>query len=456
VTLDVKRVPLGKLKVHPQNPNEGDVADVAESLERYGQWRPAVVQRSTGFVLIGNTMLRAAQQIHWQALDVHYRDCDDDEALRILLRDNRSRDRARYDERGLAELLASLDGDLAGTGYDDELVAELLERIEGEDAERGRDDDGHGDDEDDFDATPPPEPITQPGDVWELGPHRIICGDARDPQTFEKLLDGRPVAVAFTSPPYASQRDYDESSGFEPIPPEKYLDWFEPVQRNVRDHLAGDGSWLVNIKAHAEGGQRHLYVHDLLLAHVRSWAWRFVDELCWVDTKNGVPGGWPNRFKDAWEPIYHFCLSPQIKFRPLANGTETQATFDESGAPSGSGSGLLGAEKNYHEGMARPSNVLRIAAGGDGSHSAQFPVALPAWIMRAYSDSGDLVLDPFIGSGTTLIAAHNFARVCAGIELSPAYCDVIARRFQKHTGIEPLLRRDGNALLVPYDLLATH
>lgn len=451
MTLEVERVPLGRLKVHPQNPNEGDVDDVADSLQTYGQWRPAVVQRSTGHVLIGNTMLRAAQQIHWHALDVHWRDVDDETALKIVLRDNKSRDKARYDERRLAELLSQFDGDLAGTGWDGDETAELLRALEESDSEPEHGYSGD-DSEDEQPIAPPREPITRAGDVWELGPHRLICGDARDPGTLRRLLDdGQRITVAFTSPPYASQREYDESSGFRPIPPDDYLDWFAPVQANVAEHLADDGSWFVNIKAHADAGQRHLYVHDLLLAHVRSWAWRFVDELCWVDTKNGVPGGWPNRFKDAWEPVYHFCRQPQIKFRPLANGTESGGLpSNAAGNISGSGSGLLGAHDSV-EGIARPSNVLHIAAGGDGSHSAQFPVALPSWFMKAYSDAGDLIYDPFVGSGTTLVAAHRFGRTCIAAEISAAYCDVTLHRFQRDSGIKPS-RREGD-LLVPYDFV---
>ena len=173
-----------------------------------------------------------------------------------------------------------------------------------------------------------------------------------------------------------------------------------------------------------------------------------MDDFCWVDTRNGVPGGWPNRFKDAHEPVFHFCQQASIKFRPLANGTASADVFDYSpdNATSPSGSGLLGHDgRTKHEGLARPSNVLQIPAGSDSSHSAQFPVALPAWFIRAFSDEGDAVLDVFMGSGSTLLAAHNEQRVGYGVELSPAYCDVICRRFENYTGIVPRLVRAGAA-----------
>jgi site-specific DNA-methyltransferase (adenine-specific)/site-specific DNA-methyltransferase (cytosine-N4-specific) len=272
----------------------------------------------------------------------------------------------------------------------------------------------------------------------------------------ERLLDGQRVNLAFTSPPYASQRAYDELSGFRPVPPDEYVDWFEDVQAGVRAVLAEDGSWFVNIKEHCDDGQRHLYVKDLTIAHVRRWGWRFVDELCWVDTRNGVPGGWPNRFKDAWEPVFHFSADGPIKFRPLANGEHSENVFKYSpdNPVSHSGSGLLGGSKSRNgagEGIARPSNVISVpAAAGLGLHSAPFPVELAAWFMRAYTDPGDSVFDPFMGSGSTLIAAHREQRTAYGMEISPAYCDVICRRYQGHAGTKPVLEATG----VPHDFTA--
>ena len=113
--------------------------------------------------------------------------------------------------------------------------------------------------------------------------------------------------VVVTSPPYATQREYDPSSGFKPVPPDEYVAWFRDVAAGVEAILAPDGSYFLNIKEHADDGERSLYVKDLVIAHKRQWGWRFVDEFCWRKTDNGVPGGWNNRFKNAWEPVFHFC-----------------------------------------------------------------------------------------------------------------------------------------------------
>ena len=272
--------------------------------------------------------------------------------------------------------------------------------------------------------------------------HRLICGDCKSFSDVERLLDGHKINVAVTSPPYASQRTYDKSSGFKPIPPDEYVDWYADVAANIMAHLAEDGSYFCNIKEHCDDGQRSLYVKDLTLAHVRVWGWMFVDEFCWVDTKNGVPGGWLNRFKDAWEPVFHFAQSTKIKFNALVNGTSSSAVFDYSSdtAKTKTGSGLLGVKATVErDGVARPSNVIKIAAASTGGHSAAYPVELPAWFIRAFSDPGDVIFDPFMGSGTTLIAAEKNGRRGFGCEISPRYCDVIVARYEQHTGQKAVL-----------------
>src|SRR5689334_11734099 len=208
------------------------------------------------------------------------------------------------------------------------------------------------------------------------GRHRLLCGDARNREDAERLRAGAKANVVITSPPYASQRKYDEASGFQLIPPEEYAEWFSPAAANIMAVLALDGSYFLNIKEHADDGQRSLYVKDLVIAHRREWGWRFVDEFCWRKTDNGVPGGWNNRFKNAWEPVFHFCRQQQIKFRPKRVGHESEDCFDYSpnNPKSASGSGLLGTgargdaagrqgatdNEGRYAGVARPSNVIEV------------------------------------------------------------------------------------------------
>jgi site-specific DNA-methyltransferase (cytosine-N4-specific) len=185
-----------------------------------------------------------------------------------------------------------------------------------------------------------------------------------------------------------------------------------------------------------------------------------VDEFCWRKTDNGVPGGWNNRFKNAFEPVFHFCRQQEIKFRPKAVGHASGDCFDYSpeNPKSRSGSGLLGTgargnaagnadaddSDGRHEGIARPSNVIEVKTeSSQGSHSAPFPRALAGFFIKAFSDPGDTIFDPFLGSGTTIAAAHVLNRMGLGSEISPAYCDVILRRIQNLAETEAVLEETG-------------
>lgn len=421
----------------PGNPHDGDDRAVADSLARFGQVKPIAVS-ADGCVIAGNTTFRAARDIlGWSRIAGVEMTQAEAEQKAYALADNRTAQLGRDDPERMVAFFGEVE-DWSGIGWDEDARAEIAALI----AEPVVTPTPEVEPGDEAPLEPPSDPITSRGDVWTLGSHRVLCGSSRNPDHVEALLDGATVNLAVTSPPYADRRDYDETSGFEPIRPDDYVEWFAPVAANVADHLADDGSWLVNIRAGADDGQRLLYVYDLVVAHVRQWGWMFVDDFCWVDTKNGVPGGWPNRFKDAWEPVFHFARRPQIKFRPLANGTPSSAVFDYSAdtATTLTGSGLLGVKATAErDGIARPSNVLHIAAASSGGHSAAFPVGLPAWFVRAFTDEGDTVYDPFMGSGSTLLAAHQSDRIGYGMEISAGYCDLIARRFQRVTGIVPLL-----------------
>ena len=278
--------------------------------------------------------------------------------------------------------------------------------------------------------------------------HRLLCGDCRDPKQVDRLFDGTRANVVITSQPYASQREYDASSGFKPVPVDEYIEWYGAVAEIIASHLAPDGSYFLNIKAHAKDGERSLYVMDLVIAHKRRWGWRFVDDLLWRKPDNGVPGGWPNRFKNAHEPVFHFCRQAEIKFRPKAVGHVSEDCFNYSpdNPKSTSGSGLLGtgargsaagkqdagdSDRRFVD-IARPSNVIECKSEStQGSHSAQFPRMLVEFFLNAYSDAGDTVYDPFMGSGTTMAAAHLLGRAGFGCEISPAYCDVILERLSR-------------------------
>jgi len=450
-----KLVPNAK---NPRTHSDAQVAQIAGSITAFGFNAPILID-SNGGVIAGHGRLLAARQLRLDEVPVVVLDhLSSIQKRAYIIADNRLAENAGWDDDALRLQLAELrdaDVDLGAIGFSEQEL-----RILTGDAETGVEPGGA---EDEL-PEPRAEPVTRLGDVWQIGPHRLTCGDCRDRDVVERLMGGAAANLVFTSPPYATQREYDPSSGFTPIPPDEYAAWFRNVAANIGAVLAPNGSYFLNIKEHAQDGERTLYVKDLVLAHRRQWGWRFVDEMCWRKTDNGIPGGWNNRFKNAWEPVFHFCRQPEIKFRPEAVGHVSEDCFDYSpnNPKSTSGSGLLGTgprgnaagqpgadgDAGRFTGIARPSNVIEVKSeSSQGTHSAPFPRALVEFFVLAFSDASDVVYDPFTGSGTSIAAAHVLGRAGYGVELSPAYVDVALRRIMHLTREEPILAETGQTMM---------
>ena len=190
-------VPLETLRLYPGNPRRGVVDVIRESVRQHGQYRALVVNRRTMEVLAGNHLLQALQAEGITEGLAHFVDVDDEEAARIVLVDNRASDLGTYDDALLVELLQGLP-DLAGTGYDPKALEDLLSGLSPEaglvDADEL--------------VEPPKEAITQPGDLWLLGDHRLLCGDARDPEARARLTEGLSLGLIATDPPYGVSVDH--------------------------------------------------------------------------------------------------------------------------------------------------------------------------------------------------------------------------------------------------------
>jgi len=453
--------PVDRLVPYERNArthSASQVAQIAASIVEFGFNAPILVDSSAG-IIAGHGRLMAARKLGLSEVPVIVLDhLSETQKRAYIIADNKLTELGGWDAEALSLELKDLqeaEFDLDLLGFSDREIEALvggtpLEPTAGDDCE---------------DELPeaPAEPVTRSGDVWVIGRHRLVCGDCRDAATVARLLDGTKAHLVITSPPYATQREYDPASGFKPVAPEEYVEWYRAVADNIQTILASDGSYFLNIKEHAADGERHLYVKDLVVAHKRKWGWRFVDEFCWRKTDNGVPGGWGNRFKNAWEPVFHFCRQSEIKFRPKAVGHVSEDCFDYSpnNPKSTSGSGLLGTgargsaaaqpgaddEDGRFTGIARPSNVVEVKSeSGQGSHSAPFPRALVEFFLKAFSDPGDIVFDPFLGSGTTMAAAHVLGRSGFGAEISPAYSDVILRRMANLAGEEAVLFETGQSI----------
>lgn len=265
---------------------------------------------------------------------------------------------------------------------------------------------------------------------------KIILGDC-----LEKLkeVSDNSVDVIFTSPPYADRR----KNTYGGLPEDKYVEWFLPISQELMRVLKPTGSFFLNIKPHTNKGERSLYVFDLILSLKREIGFKFVDEFCW--TKNAFPGKLNGRFKNGFEPIYHFTKSDpkDITFNPLACGTPIKESSiartyrKQCGAPK-NGSGMTGMNTTNirHLTTSRPSNVININNVSNQftdkqHHPATFPEALADFFIKSFSNEGDVILDPFAGSGTTGISAKELNRGYILIEKEEEYFNLINSRIKK-------------------------
>jgi site-specific DNA-methyltransferase (adenine-specific) len=231
-----------------------------------------------------------------------------------------------------------------------------------------------------------------------------------------------------TSPPYADKR----KSTYGGVAPDKYVEWFIPRSKEFLRVLKPTGTFILNIKEKAENGERHTFVLELILA-IRKQGWLWTEEFIW-HKKNCYPGKWPNRFRDAWERCLqfnksrHFKMNQEAVMVPMGDwknarmkslGKNDVVRFDSQ-----VGSGFGKNIENWKDrDMAFPTNVLHLATEcGNKNHSAAFPEALPEWFIKLFTDEGDLVLDPFLGSGTTCAVAQRLRRNSVGVEILADYC----------------------------------
>ena len=491
---------LADLRPYYANPRRGDVAQIARSLSRTGQYRPIVVNAGTKTgrlreVLAGNHTLAAAQKLGWSHLAGSVVDVDDDTAARIVAADNRTAELGGYDDAQLLALLESVavaDQGLEGTGYSDADLLALLERMTPAEPEALTDPDAIPDET--------AEPVTREGDLWTLGEHRILCGDSTDPDAVARLLDGRRAVLIHADPPYGMGKQADGVLGDNVYGAELdafQLRWWDAWRPHLEDNasayvwgnapdlwrlwyaaglrdrelltLRNEVVWdKTNIPGMASAGltqypeatERCLFfqIGQQFLGNVNAGdfpeSWEpirgylaeqaeaagvtpeKVRQVCGV----GMFSHWFSRSQFNLIPAHHYAAlklaHPGYFTRPWP---DLKAAWDRvKGGPQ---SGVQGARSyfdNAHDTMTDVWRFPRVHGAERFGHATPKPVAMVARALVSSSPPGALVLEPFAGTGSTLIAAHDTGRVCFTAELSPAHTDTTVRRWQQHTGGTPL------------------
>lgn len=262
----------------------------------------------------------------------------------------------------------------------------------------------------------------------------LLLGDSK---IILKELEDDSIDLIFTSPPYADSR----KNTYGGIHPNKYVKWFLPFSKELFRVLKPTGTFVLNIKEKVVDGERHTYVLDLIKL-MREQGWLWTEEFIW-HKKNSYPGKWPNRFRDSWERLIQFNKSKHFNMyqesvmvpvgdwakNRLKNLSETDKKRDN--AKNGSGFG-----KNVSNWLERelvyPTNVIHLATEcNNKGHSAAFPDELPEWFIKLFTKEADVVLDPFMGSGTTVIVANKMGRVGIGIEILEDYYKIAYNQFNQ-------------------------
>ena len=427
--MQIQMMPTARLVPYARNArthSDQQVAQIAASMAEFGFVNPILIG-ADDVIIAGHGRLMAAQRLGMSEAPVivlgHLTEA---QRRALVIADNKIGENAGWDEAQLSlELQALLaDGfDLGLLGIPEDELDALLADAEDRPA--------ISDDAADAIPEPPAEPITRPGDIWALGKHRLCCGDATDPTAVARLTQGEQATLMFTSPPYAQQRDYGAAK-------EKVGDW-DALMQGVfaAARVTADAQLLVNLGLVHRDSEWQPYWEGWV-EWMRASGWRRFGWYVW-DQGPGLPGDWNGRLAPSHEFIFHFNRAPRKPHKtvPSKHAGETLG-----------GGGLRGADGTVHaktgtgnaiQSHRIPDSVFRImrhkgGLGAAGSHPAVFPVALVEAVLTAFADPGDLIYEPFCGSGTQVVAAERAGRRCFAMELDPVYCDVAVRRWEMATG----------------------
>lgn len=431
--MEVRKVPIDQIIPAAYNPRKdlqpGDeeYEQIRRSIDRFGFVEPLVWNQRTGNLVGGHQRFKILVEQGLKEVEVSVVDLDDDEERALNLALNKIQ--GDWDEDKLQDVLAELDlhgFDLSLTGFSDQEIDYLLGDLEK--------------DLDDDDVPEPKEdPITKPGDIWQLGPHRLMCGDSTSIEDVRRLTGGEKVHLVVTSPPYNVGKEYEDHD--DEMTRADYLDFIEALLHTCKEVLERGRFICWNI-SHVPNFDIPAH-HSVLMEQI---GFKFIDSIIWekpdavsprfgVTMQNPYPTYYrPNHTYEkvlvyAGEEVILDCLFGYETLLVSSNGEVVHA-------PKKREERILRRAKQYR------GSVWRFSGRGSKLHPAPFPVQLPANCLEFYSRPGEVVFDPCGGSGTTLIAAEETGRVARLMELSPVYCDVIIERWEKFTG-EKAVKCDG-------------
>ena len=427
--MEIKTVKINELKPHPKNPRvhpDSAIDKLVRSIKEYG-WTNPVLVSADGYVLAGHARLKAAEKAGIEEVPVIYLPLEGAKAEAYLIADNRLQDETDWDYEKLKDLLQDLDTgefDLELTGFDMGEIEDLMTQLHelGEIIE-------------DEAPEPPEEPITKPGDLWILGKHRLLCGDSTKAKDVERLMNGEKADMVFTDPPY--NVNYGDKASML----EEYLKGHSNVNSIKNDNMDNDDflrfltSAFENIySALCPGGPFYICHAETTGLEFRKAVLNsgLLLKQCLVWVKNSLVLG---RQDYQWihEPIL-YGWKPGAAHKWYGGFNKTTVFEDRPNLRKMKKEELIKFAEELLEGKHHTTVIREDKPTKSAEHPTMKPVKLIGYLINNSSKIGDKVLDIFGGSGSTLIAAEQLDRICYIMELEPAYCDVIVKRWENFTG----------------------
>lgn len=454
--IDTAMVKTADLAPYHRNPRVGNVPLIVMSLKAHGQYKPIIANRGnlTGRpneVLAGNHLLRAALELGWEKVQVQWLDVDDDEAAAIVLVDNRASDKGGYDNALLAELLQDVPS-LDGTGYSEGDLRRLLNGMdEGEQT-------GLNDPDEVPDVPSGRRVKTKPGDVWLLGPHRLVCGSSEEQDVLQAVVAGAEIDALWTDPPYgveyvgktkdALRIQNDGKAGLAGLLHNAFTATLAVLRPGAPCYVAHSDTERVTFETELRAAgylvrQNLLWVKNTLVLGRSDYQYKHepILELEAMDPSELLSA------TEATADVPRETSTPDVALEAV-DGDAEPATFEPilyGFTPASKGRLGRGGDQWY--GDNKQTTVFEIPKpSASREHPTMKPTDLIVAMLRNSTTRGQSVLDPFAGSGSTLIAAYRLGLVAYLVELEPGYCDVICRRFQEHTGVMPILESTGEGV----------
>jgi DNA modification methylase len=488
--------PITELTLLPGNPRRGDIEAVKRSLEAFGQRKPIVVRRSDNVVIAGNHTLQAAQALGWDEIAVVWVDDDEVTSKAFALADNRTAELGDYDEEALADLIndvGSLNpGLLESSGWDDKSVQELLDRVEQIELPA------------DVDEVPEDvAAVSKLGDVWLLGDHRVMCGDSTDAKNVAKLMNGKTAQLLHADPPYGMGKENDgvlNDNLYASKLDEFQMAWWKTCRKFLDDNASAyiwgnpEDLWRLWYVGGLKDSERLTFRNEIFWEQVTGVSWgkdgmgnlrsyATMGERClffmfgeqgfnnnsdnywegwenvrlYLETEMEKCGGrknWKaalgNQMGSHYFTKSQWCFPTQEAYEKLqefARGDAFKQDYDALKQDYDALKQEFYSTRSHfdssHDKMSDLWSFPRVTGEDRFGHPTPKPVEMMCRVFKSSAPKDSITLEPFGGSGSTLIAAQETNRTAYLMELDPKYVDVICARFQKMTGVLPVLESSG-------------